>query len=203
MPPWTHLTQTLRLCGAVMFVAAGLSTTHAATLDLSSATTDAKNEQNSFVKENAFDGSLSTRWAGDPIPSWIWVDLGGERRVFTVTINWEGAAGEDYELYTLRKAQKDADPGFNGNEGDTVTLSNWTSVASVTGATSGGRTDTFDFVNGTVTAEGTTSISNLPTANYLLLHITETTFVHSVSSLYELTVDASEIRPSGTVVTLK
>lgn len=152
-----------------------------------------------FAKEQAFDGNNGTRWASSSKPAWIWVDLGGNRFIYGVTVRWETACAQDYELYVLRKQNKSA-AGFDGKVGDTVTLTSWTSVASVTGGNGG--TDTFDFTNQTFSSGGTASVSPTPIANYLLLNGTST-LVYGGISTWEITVDASEIRDISTVIMIR
>ena len=74
----------------------------------------------------AIDGSFSTRW-GSAIgvdPAWITLDLGSAQDLTSVTIYWEAANAENYEIR-----------GSNDN-------SNWTTLATETGGLFGDRTDT-------------------------------------------------------------
>ena len=72
------------------------------------------------------DGSFSTRW-GSAIgvdPAWITLDLGSSQDLSSVTIYWEAANADTYEIR-----------GSNDN-------SNWTTLATKTGGLFGDRTDT-------------------------------------------------------------
>ena len=185
-------------------------TPHAASgaiLDLSSATVDASSEENAnTLKEWAFDGNSNTRWGPTPPPpAWIWVDLGGDMTLDTVTVEWETANATSYNVYALTAAQDAADAGFDGNEGDTVNLANWTKIASVTGAAgaSNHQVDTFDFVNDSVTSQrssiGTTTITHEPTANYLLINPTASNWNPAYTSIWEVTVDAAPVPEPATL----
>jgi len=49
----------------------------------------------------AVDGSTSTRWAqagGAPDPSWLEVDLGGNKAINQVSTMFEGSAGYKYKI---------------------------------------------------------------------------------------------------------
>ncbi len=71
------------------------------------------------------DGSLATRWESvhGIDPSWLTIDLGVAVDLASVTIHWEAANADTYEIR-----------GSNDN-------SNWTTLATETGGTFGDRTD--------------------------------------------------------------
>ena len=73
----------------------------------------------------AIDGSMGTRWGSDIgiDPAWLTLDLGTARDLSRVTIHWEAANAETYEIR-----------GSNDN-------SNWTTLATETGGLFGDRTD--------------------------------------------------------------
>jgi hypothetical protein len=55
--------------------------------------------ESAYVAANAFDGDLSTRWGSSYADSnWIAVDLGGTYHVSEVTLHWEAAYGQDYQI---------------------------------------------------------------------------------------------------------
>ncbi len=75
---------------------------------------------------NAVDGIAGTRWESTHgvSPSWLTVDLGSNRNLTQVVIDWEAANAAAYEI-----------------QGSTNGTS-WTTLKSVTGGTFGNRTDT-------------------------------------------------------------
>jgi len=48
----------------------------------------------------AIDNNIATRWESDfnIDPSWIYVDLGGVKSISRVTIDWEAANAQDYQV---------------------------------------------------------------------------------------------------------
>jgi hypothetical protein len=75
---------------------------------------------------NAVDGVAGTRWESNHgvSPSWLMVDLGSNRSLTQVVIDWEAANAANYEV-----------------QGSTNGTS-WTTLKTVTGAAFGNRTDT-------------------------------------------------------------
>ena len=75
---------------------------------------------------NAVDGNAATRWESTHgvSPGWLMVDLGSNRTLAQVVIDWEAANAADYEV-----------------QGSTNGTS-WTTLKTVTGAAFGNRTDT-------------------------------------------------------------
>jgi hypothetical protein len=72
----------------------------------------------------AVDGDSGTRWSSQfSDPQWIYVDLGSTYNVTEVKLNWETAAGKDYQIQVSADA------------------SNWTTIDSVTGNTTSGVHD--------------------------------------------------------------
>jgi hypothetical protein len=55
-----------------------------------------------YAAEFAFDGDHNTRWAsgGQPLPAWIQIDLGAMTTFERMTIHWETACAEEYEIQT-------------------------------------------------------------------------------------------------------
>jgi hypothetical protein len=97
-------------------------------LDLSSAavtesSTDGGNP--SFVGSDAFDGTTATRWASESSggAEWLYVVLGADGVLHSVTIDWETANATTYEIRMRTDAQGPAE-----SPGD------WTRVATVNGA---------------------------------------------------------------------
>lgn len=149
------------------------------TLDLSSAPAVSSADYNTdFTAPKAFDGlRLSTgpntsRWASpsDALPHWLYVDLGEDKTLQHVLLDWEAAYGTEYTLRGRTEAQ-----------GPTDNTADWTELATVSGYTQAshgidGADVVFDFVNSEVilqanTAEEpfTTIVNNPPTVRYLLL----------------------------------
>jgi beta-mannosidase len=49
--------------------------------------------------DNAVDGDENTRWSSDSKDNqWIYVDLGSSRKIDEIKLDWETAAGKDYDL---------------------------------------------------------------------------------------------------------
>jgi hypothetical protein len=81
-------------------------------------------ESGAFPAANAVDGDSGTRWSSQfSDPQWIYVDLGGTFNIREVRLNWEHAAGKDYQIQVSADA------------------SNWTTIYSVTGNTTSGVHD--------------------------------------------------------------
>ena len=76
------------------------------------------------VAARAFDNNTTTRWesvqGATADPSWLEVDLGSPAAIHQIVINWENAAGANYQI------QVSSDNGT------------WTPIVNVTGNTSGG-----------------------------------------------------------------
>src|SRR5258707_11076343 len=55
-----------------------------------------------FPCAEAFDGSLTTRWASvqGVDPQWIYVDLGASYNISHVKLTWETAYGKSYQIQT-------------------------------------------------------------------------------------------------------
>lgn len=63
------------------------------------ATTASSAETATLVAANATDGDPGTRWASKYTDSeWIAVDLGAPQSVRRIVLDWEVAAGRDYDL---------------------------------------------------------------------------------------------------------
>ncbi len=63
------------------------------------AATASSTENATFPAGNAIDASLTTRWSSAfSDPQWIVVDLGANRRVSRVVLNWEAAASANYDV---------------------------------------------------------------------------------------------------------
>ncbi len=81
-------------------------------------------ECDAFPASNAVDGNSGTRWSSAfSDPQWIYVDLGFDYNISEVKLNWENAAGKDYQIQV-------------SNDANT-----WTTVVSVTGNTTSGAHD--------------------------------------------------------------
>jgi len=79
----------------------------------------------------AVDNNLGTRWESDfSDPQWLMLDLGSRCKINKVVISWEVANAEQYEL--------------QGSKDGTT----WSTIKSVTNATTGNRTDTLDGLSG-------------------------------------------------------
>jgi endoglucanase Acf2 len=81
-------------------------------------------ENGAFPASNAVDGNSGTRWSSKfSDPQWIYVDLGSTFNINEVKLNWENAAGKDYQIQVSQDAV------------------NWTTIQSVTGNTTSGVHD--------------------------------------------------------------
>ena len=70
----------------------------------------ASNSQADNPPENAFDGTLDTRWCatGGEFPQWLQADLGETRRVSGANLTWE--YGDDRYQYKIEGRTKSTDP---------------------------------------------------------------------------------------------
>lgn len=69
-----------------------------------------------LIAENVVDGDEGTRWSSASSDNqWIYVDLGSSKSITDIKLDWEHAAGKDYDIEVSDDAQ------------------NWTLVKSVTG----------------------------------------------------------------------
>ncbi|BCM92796.1 exo-beta-D-glucosaminidase [Abditibacteriota bacterium] len=84
--------------------------------------TASSTEATNNVAGNVVDGNDTTRWASTigSDPQWISIDLGEVRDINGVRLNWEAAAGRDFEIQTSLDGQ------------------NWTTLKSITGNTTAG-----------------------------------------------------------------
>jgi beta-glucanase (GH16 family) len=81
-------------------------------------------ENSSFPASNAVDGNSATRWSSQfSDPQWIYVDLGAVYNITEVKLNWEHAAGKDYQIQV------------------SFDVANWTTIATITGNTTSGLHD--------------------------------------------------------------
>jgi hypothetical protein len=81
-------------------------------------------ENGAFLAANAVDGNNGTRWSSQfSDPQWIYVDLGSTYNISEVRLNWENAAGKDYQIQV---------------SSDTAS---WTTLYTVTGNTTSGAHD--------------------------------------------------------------
>jgi hypothetical protein len=81
-------------------------------------------ENASFPASNAVDGNSATRWSSQfSDPQWIYVDLGAVYNITDVKLNWEHAAGRDYQIQVSFDA------------------ANWATIATITGNTTFGLHD--------------------------------------------------------------
>lgn len=81
-------------------------------------------QNSSYLAANAVDGNSATRWSNQfSDPQWIYVDLGATYNITEVTLNWETAAGKDYQIQVSADA------------------TNWTTIDTITGNTTAGVHD--------------------------------------------------------------
>jgi hypothetical protein len=81
-------------------------------------------ESMSFPASNAVDGNSATRWSSKfSDPQWIYVDLGATFTITEVKLNWEVAAGKNYQIQVSSDAI------------------NWTTIDTITGNTTAGVHD--------------------------------------------------------------
>ncbi len=172
------------LFGLLITLCINLKTTYATPIVLNPANSAASSGTASF----GFDGNTGTRWESvSSDPQWVYIDLGANYDLGSVTINWEGAYSQDYTLRMRTSAQ---------GVGSPVTPANWTEVASITGRSGAASQTTpseeFDFVNGTfIPAEGTStgsSVNITPSGRYLMLYSTARATGWG-NSFWELAVD--------------
>src|SRR5262249_2274198 len=88
-------------------------------------------ENGTLPAGNAVDGNGATRWSSQFSDSqWIYVDLGATYNITDVKLNWEQAAGKDYQIQVSADA------------------TSWTTIATTTGNTTAGVHD-YTGLNGT------------------------------------------------------
>ena len=120
----------------------------------------------------AFDGNSHTRWASSSSDNqWIYIDLGADYTLDSITLDWETANSQDYTLRMRTSAQGVDSP---------VSPADWTQIAAVTGRSGitdgvgGVLEDRFTFTNGTFTAlVGTATgatVSTNPKGRYLMIY---------------------------------
>jgi hypothetical protein len=81
-------------------------------------------ENKSYPAANAVDGNSATRWSSQfSDPQWIYVDLGATYNIHEVKLDWEHAAGKNYQIQVSSDAI------------------NWTTIATITGNTTAGLHD--------------------------------------------------------------
>jgi endoglucanase Acf2 len=81
-------------------------------------------ESGAFPAADAVDGNSSTRWSSQfSDPQWIYVDLGATYNISEVRLNWENAAGRDYQIQVSNDA------------------TSWTTIYTVAGNTTAGVHD--------------------------------------------------------------
>jgi len=81
-------------------------------------------ENSSFPAANAVDGNGATRWSSQfSDRQWIQVDLGANYHITDVKLNWERAAGKDYQIQVSADAVS------------------WTTIATIAGNTTAGVHD--------------------------------------------------------------
>lgn len=86
--------------------------------------TSSSNETAALVASLAVDGNPGTRWSSAASdPQWLRIDLGARRYINDVVLSWEAASARDYRVEL-------------SDDGNT-----WTTIATVTGAAAGARTD--------------------------------------------------------------
>lgn len=81
-------------------------------------------ENSTLTAVNAVDGNSATRWSSQfSDPQWIYVDLGATFNITEVKLNWEAAAGKNYQIQVSADAKS------------------WTTIATVTGNPTAGVHD--------------------------------------------------------------
>ncbi len=156
-----------------------------------------------WVAAQAFDGDQQTPWASNNGENWIWVDLGADKKINTVKIDFENSYAIDYTLRIRSSAlgQSDVpsayaavatiagrDIGLAANEFSSGNLGNWD--------------DTFDFNSGTVSFDygsaTTSSVNTDVVGRYLML--CSTSMENALTCVGEIQVDASPIPEPSTIV---
>jgi hypothetical protein len=174
------------------------------TLNLSAAPAVSSGDFNAdFTAPKAFDrlrlsnGPNSSRWAspGENVPSWIYVDLGEDKTIKQVLLDWEAAYGTEYSLRGRTAAEGVADDPFA-----------WTELAAVSAYSQAGHgldgpDVVFDFVadkvilQSTNTAETLTSIvTTEPKVRYLMIDGQASAL--GLFSIWELEVNAESSTPT-------
>ena len=205
--------KTTKLLGLTAPLVIVMSSTSAANvLDLSNApVVESGVFGDNFSGTYAFDGFHNTRWAAtfDQTEEWIYVDLGGDHVLNSVSVDWESAAATNYTLRVQTEAQ-----------GDSAAVGGWTLIATTDGMgqiPGGGHQggpigDGFDMVydftgDGSVDAGfgGANSIDVLaPTGRYLALHADNWDGqCCNGTSIWEIRVDAAPVpEPGATLLPL-
>ena len=169
----------------------------------------------SYPPSHVIDGNLGTRWTSvphalplDPLASslseWIWINLGADRRLNSVSVDFQESAAVDYTIRLLTQEQA-ASLGLTDN-GTAAGVSNWTTVATAEDLPNGltsptrrlpGTADVWDFSEGIAAipdnSTGTATVNVLnPIGRYLLVDATEASddFWGNLS-IWEISVDSS------------
>ena len=156
-----------------------------------------------FPAAGAFDGLRQStgpntaRWASaaSGAPHWLLVDLGSDLLLRRIGLDWETAAGRDFTLRVRTSAE-----GFSANPDDYATVANVSGYAHA-GQGVDGVDVFFDFLRaeilmpGNIAPTATTGINSAPVnARYLMLHSTAITGTFQHVSVWELQVDALDLR---------
>ena len=173
------------------------TTKSAVFLDLLSATTDASSVGWGMSQSLCFDDNLSTRWsslAGSLPPystpssssQWVWVDLGGDIPLESVSVDFQDSAAVDYTVRLLTAGQA-AGLGLSANGTAGGGVGNWTTIATAVDLPNGitspnrnfsGVADVWDFKVGlaaipdNTTGTATVNVLN-PVGRYVLIDMTE------------------------------
>ena len=153
---------------------------NAGVLDLSAAPADQSSEGWGFTANLAFDNNFGTKNSTQPylLPpiggsagEWLWVDMGQDYELNTVSIHWTTLMGSTFTLRTLPDGGGDhTDPGAYATVGTAVGLDG------TEGAPRGEAWETWDFAAGTVTVAGgggTAAVDETnPIGRYLMMHVT-------------------------------
>ena len=185
--------------GSLLFVGGAMLTgvARATVLDLSAATVNSSPVIGGFVPQLAFDNNHGTFWAGGGVAgtSWIWVDLGADMTINTVSMDYEDSFPVDYTFGTRTSAQ--------GSSNDP---SMYATVASVLGrsgvdGSGSGFDDVFNFNTGLVTFNSGTAVSASASTGvvgrYLLM--ASTSGNNGISVVWEFQVDANPVPEPSTL----
>jgi hypothetical protein len=169
-----------------------------------------------FPPTYVIDDNLGTRWTSEahclpPDPAatssneWIWINLGADRRLNSVSIDFQDSAAVDYTIRLLTQVQAAilwlVDDGTAAGGVD-----NWTTIATAVDLPNGltsptrklpGTADIWEFTTGTaVIPDNMTGITTVdvlnPIGRYLLIDATEVSDNYWGNlSIWEITVDSS------------
>ena len=148
------------------------------------------------------ESRLAPCWIADPGNNeWIWINLGEEQRIETVSIDFDECAAVDY---TIRVMDSETASRYALEKNGTATgsVDNWSTIATATGLPAGnlsergvaGVSDAWDFTTSTVTIPGNISGDAVfedaaPIGQFVLIDTTKASNFWGNVSMWEIVIN--------------